>query len=283
MSDNAWPEAEGKVVCMNEEAPSPESWLRHLAATLGPVRSTHPIGAGVWRVLVDRRRLVVKTGAGVLDEAEGLRRLAGIADAPPVPGVVLSEPNLLVTEWVDHGPRTDSHERALGRMLAHQHRAPWSQWGGGSSWIGDCRVDPAPAPDGPTFYGGRLLDLAGRCHLEGPVAGLAGRLGELLPSEDPALVHGDLWWGNVLWGSDGRPWMIDPSVHGGYPDEDLALLALFGPIPERTMRAYAEVRSLSPGWEERVQLLQLYPLLVHAVLFGEDYRLRAQSILRRFA
>jgi fructosamine-3-kinase len=268
---------------MNDESPSPESWLRHVAARLGPVHSARPMGAGVWRAVVDHRRLVVKTGAGVLDEAEGLRRLAVIADAPPVPEVVLSEPNLLVTAWVDQGPRADGHERALGRMLAHQHRAPWWQWGGGSSWIGECRVDPIPAPDGPAFYGARLLDLARRCRLEGPVAGLVGRLGELLPTEGPALVHGDLWWGNVLWGSDGRPWLIDPSVHGGHPEEDLAMLALFGPIPERTMQAYTEVRSLSPGWEERVELFQLYPLLVHTVLFGEAYRLRVQSILRRLA
>ena len=262
---------------------SPPSWPREVIARLGPVDSVRPMGAGVCRVIVDGRRLVVKTGAGVLDEADGLRRLAGIVDAPPVPEVVLSEPNLLVISWVDQGPRTDGHLSALGRMLAHQHTVRCSQWGGGSSWMGGCPVDPAPAPDGAAFYGARLLDLAGRCHLEGPMASLVGRLGDLLPSEGPALVHGDLWWGNVLWGADGRPWLIDPSVHGGHPEEDLALLALFGPIAERTMQAYAGVRTLSPGWEERVELFQLYPLLVHAVLFGEGYRLRVQSILRRFA
>ena len=266
---------------MDEDTLSWEWWPGHVAERLGPVESARPLGGGVWQVIVGRRRLVVKTGTGVLDEADGLRHLAGMVDAPPVPEVVLSEPNLLVTSWVDQGPRTDGHERALGRMLAHQHSTPWSQWGGGSSWIGGCPVDPAPRPDGAAFYGARLLDLAGRCRVEGPMASLAGRLGELLPSEGPALVHGDLWWGNVLWGSDGRPWLIDPSVHGGHPEEDLALLSLFGAIPERTMQAYAEVRILSPGWEERVELFQLYPLLVHAVLFGEGYRLRVQSILRR--
>jgi fructosamine-3-kinase len=200
-----------------------------------------------------------------------------------VPEVLLAEPDILVTAWIDQCPRTTGHEVALGRMLACQHREPWVEWGGGSSWIGACGVDPAPAPDAATFYGARLLDLARRCDLEGPTEALAGRLDTLIPPAGPALVHGDLWWGNVLWGRDGRPWLIDPSVHGGHPEEDLAMLALFGPIPDPTMQAYVEVHALLPGWEDRVELFQLYPLLVHAVLFGAAYRARAQAILRRLS
>jgi len=112
---------------------------------------------------------------------------------------------------------------------------------------------------------------------------VASRLGELLPPGGPALVHGDLWWGNVLFGSDGRSWLIDPSVHGGHPEEDLAMLALFGAVPERLLGAYEEVHSLSPGWEDRIALFQLYPLLVHAVLFGGGYRAQAEAVARRFS
>jgi len=90
------------------------------------------------------------------------------------------------------------------------------------------------------------------------VTAVASRLVELLPPGGPALVHGDLWWGNVLFGSDGRSWLIDPSVHGGHPEEDLAMLALFGPVPERLVRAYDEVHPLSSGWQDRVALFQLY-------------------------
>lgn len=268
---------------MDENQLPAEPWQERVAARLGPVGPPCRLGAGVWRVAVNRRELVVKVGDGVVDEADGLRCLGEVAGAAPVPEVVLCEPNLLVTSWVDQGHRTGGHESALGRMLAMQHSTPWSQWGGGSSWIGGCRVDRAPACDGAEFYGTRMLDLAARCDLAGPMGDVAARLDELLPSEQPALVHGDLWWGNVLWCTDGRPWLIDPSVHGGHPEEDLAMLSLFGPIPEATMRAYAEVRTLATGWEQRVELFQLYPLLVHAVLFGGDYRSRAYWILRRFA
>ncbi len=114
------------------------------------------------------------------------------------------------------------------------------------------------------------------------MARVVDRLPALLPPGGPALVHGDLWWGNVLFATDGRSWLIDPSVHGGHPEEDLAMLALFGSVPAPLRTAYAETRSLHDGWEERVELFQLYPLLVHTVLFGGGYRARAERIARRF-
>jgi fructosamine-3-kinase len=259
---------------------SSPSWLPALADTLGVERVARRLGTGAWLAEGDGRRLVVKTGPGVADEARGLRLLAA-AGAPPVPPVVLEQGDLLVTAWVEQAGRGPGHDAALGADLARLHRTSAGGWGGGSSWIGDCPVDPTPAPDAVSFYGRRLMQLARRCRLEDRVGRLAGRLPGLLPEGGPALVHGDLWWGNVLWGADGRAWLIDPSVHGGHPEEDLAMLALFGAVPERTYRAYENVTPLADGWKERVPLWQLYPLLVHTVLFGGGYRARAESVLAR--
>ena len=215
--------------------------------------------------------------------ADGLRRLAAVRGGPPVPEVVLAEPGLVVTTGVDRVARTPGHEERLGRELAAVHDTPFLSWGGGSSWIGSCPVDPSTSSSGAEFYGNRLCALAARCGLEAAVAPVACRLGELLPPGGPALLHGDLWWGNVLFGPDGQSWLIDPSVHGGHPEEDLAMLALFGAVPDRLLRAYAEVRPPSPGWQDRVSLFQLYPLLVHAVLFGAGYRAQAEAVARRFS
>jgi fructosamine-3-kinase len=92
--------------------------------------------------------------------------------------------------------------------------------------------------------------------------------------EPPARIHGDLWPGNVLWGADGRAWLVDPAAHGGHRETDLAQLALFGGAPflGTIMRAYAEEWPLADGWRDRVPVHQLHLLLVHTAAFGGAYR-----------
>jgi fructosamine-3-kinase len=86
----------------------------------------------------------------------------------------------------------------------------------------------------------------------------------------------------VHWGDDGRPWPIDPSAYGGRREVDLAMLALFGGVGSRAFAAYHEAWPLATGHEDRVPLYQLYPLLVHAVLFGGDYGKRAMAAAEHY-
>ncbi|EFL29723.1 aminoglycoside phosphotransferase [Streptomyces viridochromogenes DSM 40736] len=99
--------------------------------------------------------------------------------------------------------------------------------------------------------------------------------------EAPARLHGDLWSGNVLWGADGQVWLIDPAAHGGHRETDLAMLRLFGcPHLERVLDGYRERAPLADGWADRVGVHQLFPLLVHAVLFGRSYAEQALAAAR---
>jgi fructosamine-3-kinase len=115
------------------------------------------------------------------------------------------------------------------------------------------------------------------------IEGVCERIGELAgPDEPPARLHGDLWSGNVLWGD--HVWLIDPAAHGGHRESDLAMLRLFGcPHLERIVAAYDEAAPLADGWRERVALHQLFPLLVHAVLFGGGYGAQAVAAARSLA
>ena len=116
------------------------------------------------------------------------------------------------------------------------------------------------------------------------VEGVCERMAELAgPPEPPARLHGDLWAGNVMGDAEGRPWLIDPSAFGGHRELDLAMLRLFGGPSERMFGAYQEAHPLADGWRERVELYQLSPLLVHALLFGGSYRQAAERVAFHYA
>jgi fructosamine-3-kinase len=159
--------------------------------------------------------------------------------------------------------------------------------------FGSLRLPNDPTPDWPGFYAERrLLPLARIARERGAlseagaraVAAVCERLPELAgPAEPPARLHGDLWSGNVMADAEGRPWLVDPSAYGGHREVDLAMLRLFGAPSGRVFAAYAEVAPLAEGWEQRVELWQLLPLLVHAVLFGGSYIGAAERVARRYA
>ena len=98
-----------------------------------------------------------------------------------------------------------------------------------------------------------------------------------------ALLHGDLWSGNVVCGAAGDGWFVDPAVYGGHPEVDLAMTRLFGGFTASFYDAYQEVAgSLDREWTDRAALLNIYPLLVHVHLFGGGYERQLEAVLDRF-
>lgn len=109
------------------------------------------------------------------------------------------------------------------------------------------------------------------------------KINELLPKENPAFVHGDLWGGNYLCSSEGEPVLLDPAIYYGHREMDIAMMHLFGGFESKLFDHYNEEFPLEKGWRNRIELNQLYPLMVHVNLFGRSYWTRVYNILRQFA
>ena len=274
--------------------------------TLPPgATEVRPVAGGdineAYRVrLADGREAFVKTrpdpGPGeYVAEAAGLEWLAQ-AGGLPTPAVLAVEETFLALAWVDGGALDGAGEEELGRGLALMHRAGAPCFGGvgdgGVARLGSLSLPNDPAADWATFYAERRLAPLARAARDRGALSAAGsltveRVCERLPglvgdAEPPARLHGDLWSGNVMAGADGRPWLIDPSAYGGHREVDLAMLRLFGGPGERTFAAYEEATPLADGWEGRVALYQLLPLLVHAALFGGGYGAAAERAAERY-
>lgn len=112
---------------------------------------------------------------------------------------------------------------------------------------------------------------------------LFSKLCELIPEERPALLHGDLWSGNFLVGIHGQPVIFDPAVYYGHREAEMAFTKLFGGFDLALYQTYQEIYPLQQGYEERTELFNLYPLLVHVNLFGSSYLDGIRRTLRRFA
>ena len=239
--------------------------------------------------LADGEKVFVKTRPGAAPEefateAEGLRWLAD-AGGVRVAEVLAVGEDWLALRWIESGRLDAAGEEELGRGLAELHRAGAPAFGGPRPLrIGPLELPNEPGDDWPSFYATRRLEpLAGRAGLSGVVARVCSRIDAIAgPAEPPARLHGDLWSGNVLAGADGRPWLIDPAAYGGHREVDLAMLTLFGRPAPRTLAAYDEVWARADGHEERLALYQLFPLLVHAVLFGGGYVASAEAAARRY-
>ncbi len=231
-------------------------------------------------------------------EAAGLRWLAE-ADGVRIVRVLDVTDRSITEERVHSHAASRQAAEQFGRHLQRTHVAGAEHFGtpppgwSGDGWIGMTRL-PIREFDswGRFFAETRVMPFAraarDRNSLSASDMGTIEKVCEHLITGDfddstpPARLHGDLWSGNVLW-TDAGVVLIDSAAHGGHPETDLAMLALFGlPHLHTVFEAYAEVAGLDSDWQTRIRLHQLHPLLVHAQLFGGSYGSQAGAAARRY-
>jgi fructosamine-3-kinase len=272
-------------------------------AAAAPVTDVVPLSGGcigqVYRIsLAGREPLVAKVDEGAQPrlhlEAAMLLYLAGHSELP-VPAVVFSSERLLLLEFLPG----DSHFSAgaqghAGELLAALHDVTAPAYGLEQDTLIGSLHQPNALTDSwlEFFREQRLLYMAG----EGVRAGrlppavrlrlekFSGHLNEwLVEPERPSLVHGDVWTTNVLAQGDRITGFLDPAIYYADPEIELAFTTLFGTFGEPFFHRYREIRPIRPGFfEERRDIYNLYPLLVHVRLFGGSYVRSVDRTLRRF-
>ncbi|MBK8181396.1 MAG: fructosamine kinase family protein [Candidatus Competibacteraceae bacterium] len=226
-------------------------------------------------------------------EAAGLTALAATATVrvpqPLCHGIANGE-SYLVLEYLPLGGKRSHAMEWLGRQLAGLHDKPQPYFG----WHRNNTIGATPQSNGHcedwvefwrqqrlgfqlelaafNGYGGALQRWGEQLslHLEGLFRGYRPR---------PALLHGDLWGGNVGCLVDGEPVIYDPAVYYGDREADLAMTELFGGFSERFYAAYREALPLEVGYPQRRTLYNLYHVLNHLNLFGGGYHAQAEDMI----
>lgn len=229
-------------------------------------------------------------------EALGLDLLAnsGAVNTPKIIGKAeTTEGSILILEFITESKTNSVFWNTFGKNIASLHRIsneyfglPFNNFIGNlpqqnnqeNNWLDFFILHRLE----PQFERGLSAGLLGT-HLIAPLHRLYHKLDQLIPEESPALLHGDLWNGNFISSKNGIPMLIDPAPYYGHREMDLAMTRLFGGFSPEFYYSYEESFPLTPDFEERAQLFQLYYLLVHVNLFSGIYISLVEKIIRKFS
>ncbi len=231
-------------------------------------------------------------------EARGLNLMREVKNGPRIPQVVAlpEEPNpkFLVIEYIEEGNSGNGYYERFGQALATMHRTTQNHYGlDHDNFIGSTEQINTPEKDGLTFFREHRLRFQQRLardrgllpvNTDKKIDRLCDQLDQQLDlsGEQPALVHGDLWSGNTFADNAGKPCLVDPAVHFGLRETDLAMTELFGRLPQTFYDAYQDAFPQNPGYRERKQIYNLYHLLNHLNLFGGSYLASVESTVNTF-
>ena len=228
-------------------------------------------------------------------ESEGLQKLrnATFLKVPETYGLGRVEDyNYLLSEFIATSRQRLDYWEDLGLGLAHLHLTSSSQFGlDTDNYIASLRQNNLQTDSWSDFYiEQRLEPMVGLAYFDKLIPldflkkfqTIYTKMESIFPKEKPALLHGDLWSGNVLCNQEGKPCLIDPAIYFGHREMDLAFSKLFGGFDTRFYEAYESVTPLEPDFESRIGIYNLYPLLVHLNLFGTAYLPGIEKIIKRF-
>jgi fructosamine-3-kinase len=229
-------------------------------------------------------------------EARGLATLAnaGTLKVPrPLFDGKFNQQIYVVMEYLERGVPASDFWSDFGRSVAGMHRNTREQYGlDYDNYIGKLHQLNENRPTWHEFYSSqRIMPLVYKAEKNKMLTSetvnhaeeMCAKLSSLIPEEQPALLHGDLWKGNFMVFETGKAAIFDPSVFYGHREFDLAIARLFGGYEEEFYQAYDEAYPLTPGHEERQDIFQLYHLLAHLLLFGGHYKEDVKNILKKYS
>ncbi len=202
-----------------------------------------------------------------------------------IPNVLCFDDDFLILEFIPPSNPNNAFWEVFGQKLALMHKQTHSKFGlVFDNYIGSLYQDNTQNKNWTEFFiQNRLQAQLSIGNFSGTLLSdfdkLFQKLPNLFPNEKPALLHGDLWSGNFLAKNGDTPMLIDPAIYYGNREMDIAMSKLFGGFNSDFYFAYNESLPLENGWEERIQICNLYPLLVHVNLFGGAYINQVKNIL----
>ena len=202
-----------------------------------------------------------------------------------IPNVLCFDDDFLILEFIPPSNPNNAFWEVFGQKLALMHKQTHSKFGlDFDNYIGSLYQDNTQNKNWTEFFiQNRLQAQLSIGNFSGTLLSdfdkLFQKLPNLFPNEKPALLHGDLWSGNFLAKNGDTPMLIDPAIYYGNREMDIAMSKLFGGFNSDFYFAYNESRPLENGWEERIQICNLYPLLIHVNLFGGAYINQVKNIL----
>jgi fructosamine-3-kinase len=195
-------------------------------------------------------------------------------------------------EFIKSSDRKKDFWMAFGQRLAGLHRHTNEKFGlDHDNFIGSLPQKNNFHDEWPSFFIEERLEVQIRLAKDHSLLSktdiqnfeyLFNQLNQIFPDEPPALIHGDLWSGNFMVDEKGEPCIIDPAVYYGHREMDIAMSRLFGGFDRLFYESYNREFPMEPGWEERMDICNLYPLMVHVNLFGEGYLGSVRRIIGRF-